>query len=387
MNNLLKRHNMKKIAFAGSFDPLTNGHLWVIKEGLKIAKEVLLFIAHNSSKNALFSIDEKEAMIKQSLKEAGIENKVQVVVLKNEYAAYSALKAGCKYSIRGIRGGPDFDYESLIQQTNRDVLKGTKTLFVMPPGNLESVSSSYVKSLIGPPTWHWRIKGFLPNAVYMAWLKKYVSKMVVDYMDLNCSNEVKMQFVDNLFTAYGQEDRHYHTIEHIVHCFQELEWAIVNFNLSKDLYADIALAIAAHDYIYGAKNPEWSDEKLSGLWLEQFLQSINQSRPDAVNLVYSTEHLSGKYTITTEKEKIMNSIDLAVLGQEVGIYNWYKKGVRKEYSFVSDPDFNKGRIGALKTLLSKRLYPSEYFSHYEESAIKNIQREIKKLQGKLEVVE
>jgi pantetheine-phosphate adenylyltransferase len=376
---------MKRIAFAGSFDPLTNGHMWVIKEGLKIAKEVLLFIAYNPTKTALFTIQEKERMILDALKEENIDQKVKVVVLKSEYAAYAALKAGCKYSLRGIRGGPDFDYESLIQQTNRDVIKGTKTLFVMPPGNLESVSSSYVKSLIGPATWHWKIKGFLPNAIYMAWLNKYVTKMVNEYMDLKCSVIEKQKFVDQIFEHYAH--RPYHNIEHIVHCFQELEWAIANYNIPQEIYSDVALAIAAHDIIMGAKDSQKSDEELSALWLESFLKSIGQERPDSVNAVRSTEHLSGKYVVETEKEKLMNSIDLAILAQEKSIYKWYAKGVRKEYSQYSDVDYIKGRIQALNKLLSKPLYLSEYFAHYENDAIKNLQREINKLEKKLMKIE
>lgn len=377
---LYKGITMKKIAFAGSFDPITNGHLWVIEEALQIAEEVVVFIASNSQKVSYFSIEEKKSMIRASLEERGIGSRVTIVVLKNEYAAYSALQAGCDYSIRGIRSAADFDYESLIQQTNRDILMGTKTLFVMPPRDLESVSSSFIKSLIGPPGWHWHIKELVSQPVYLALMKKYVTRMVCNYMGLLISEDEKKKFVDQLFTHYG-DNRFYHNIEHIVHTFQELEWAIANHNIPDSIYQDVALALAGHDIVMGAKDSQFSDEELSAQWMEQWLESHGLVRPDIGPMILSTQHLSGKYTLTTEKEKLINSIDLAILAQNDKVYNWYTIGVRQEYSFVSDNDFNIGRLSALETLLNKTLFPSAYLAHYEIKAKNNIKKEIKVLEA------
>lgn len=370
---------MKKIAFAGSFDPITNGHLWVIEEGLQIADKLLLFIAYNPNKKAKFSIEEKEEIIDKALKERGIRQLVEVIVLKNEYAAYSALQAGCDYSIRGIRNAADFDYESLIQQTNRDVLMGTKTLFVMPPKDLESVSSSFVKNLVGPPGWHWHIKRLLPTSAYNVWLRQYIKEMVFNYMGLQCNEETKLDFVKDIIEHYSDKNRFYHNVDHIVHCFQELEWAILNGSIKKEIYEDVALAIATHDIIYGMNDPIMSDEELSAQWLEKFLSKINENRLEAVNLVRSTEHLSGKYELNTEKEKLLNSIDLAILAQNEKIYQLYTENVRKEYSFVDESLFNQGRLNALTILSKKNLYPHQAFKHYEKRALKNLDKEIEKL--------
>ena len=77
---------MKKIAFAGSFDPITKGHLWVVEQGLNIADEVIILIAKNDKKTPLFSNSEKKEMILSSVKEMFPDNSHRITtetVFKN----------------------------------------------------------------------------------------------------------------------------------------------------------------------------------------------------------------------------------------------------------------------------------------------------------------
>jgi pantetheine-phosphate adenylyltransferase len=167
---------MEKIVFAGSFDPLTNGHLWVIQEGLEIAQKVCVFVAENNNKKTMFSAIDRKTMIEESCNAKGFKDRVEVIVVNNEYVANKAIQIGASHLIRGIRSSNDFDYEGLIQKTNADILGGAKTVFVMPPRDLESVSSSFVKTLVGPVGWHWHVKQFLPLPVYKRFLEDFVSK-------------------------------------------------------------------------------------------------------------------------------------------------------------------------------------------------------------------
>ncbi len=70
-------------------------------------------------------------------------------VVQGDYTARAAKRHGIDYLIRGIRNTADFDYENLIQRANVDVLHGAKTIFVMPPRDLGSVSSSFVRGVTG----------------------------------------------------------------------------------------------------------------------------------------------------------------------------------------------------------------------------------------------
>lgn len=364
---------MKKIAFTGSFDPITKGHLWVVQEGLEIAEKVVLMIAVNPEKKYMFTEDERKKMIYQSLVEYGIEDKVEIVVSKNEYVAQSAIDFGCDYLIRGIRSAVDFDYESLIQKANTEVLGGAKTIFVMPPRDLESVSSSFIKNLVGPVGWHWNIKKFVSNAVYDALIKKYLMRCISKYTGLNLNEESLNKLTETIIDKY--KDRTYHNINHIVHCYQELEWYLSNRTTDEKIaIEDVGLAILTHDIIYGEK-AEKSDEELSAEWTKNYLKSIGVERDNVIEIILSTAHLSGKYSCDTLEKQLMSSIDLAILGQREEIYQRYADGVRKEYSYVNDSDYSKGRVKALDYLMTLNLYSNQVFSKYEEKAKRNMKKE------------
>lgn len=376
---------MKRVAFAGTFDPITNGHLWVIQEGLNIADEVYVMIAYNPNKKTLFSESERKSMIDQVLKKNGISDRVKTILIKNEYVAQSAIEYDCNYLIRGIRSALDFDYESLIQKTNTDVLQGAKTLFVMPPRELESVSSSFVKTLVGPVGWHWNIKEFLPQAVYFAWIKKYVTQMVFEYLtDKVWTDENKKSLLKEIFKNY--KGRAYHSLEHIVHCLQELQWLISYCALNAKKIEQIVLALLCHDIILYSEDKSISDEEQSARWFENFAKEVKYIDSKAkivANMIRKTAYLSTKELPETEEEKIMCSIDLAILAQPLKTYNWYTHAVREEYKNVIEQDFINGRIKALEHLMSQKLYTSEYFEHYEFRAKKNMENEIKILKEKM----
>lgn len=368
---------MKKIAFTGSFDPITKGHLWVVQEGLEIAEKVVLMIAVNPSKKYMFSEQERKDMIFKSLVEYGIEDRVEIVLSKNEYVAQSARDFGCDYLIRGIRSFVDFDYESLIQKANTEVLGGAKTIFVMPPRDLESVSSSFIKNLLGPVGWHWNIKKFITNAVYDALIKNYLTTCVNKYTGLNLTPKEQTDFIEKVLNEY--EGRPYHNIDHIVHCFQELEWFLSNAEKDHNInIQDVGLAIIAHDIVYGAKQNQL-DEELSAQWLDNYLKRIGQERKSVIDIVLSTAHLSGKYKVDSPEKELMTSIDLAILGQPENIYKKYSDSVRKEYSFVNDNDYIDGRIKAISFLMGHKLFLNETFKKYEEKAKSNMEKEKIKL--------
>lgn len=363
---------MEKIVFAGSFDPLANGHLWVIEQGLEMAQKVLVFVAHNNNKKTMFTALERKQMIEQVCVERNLQDKVEVHIIQNEYVAKKALQMGASHMIRGIRSSIDFDYEALLQKTNTDVLHGAKTVFVMPPRDLESVSSSFVKSLIGPVGWHWQIKEFLPKAVYQKWLEVFITQTAKEF--INSSQVDKL--ISDVISNYSSPTRHYHNLDHVVHCLEEMIWLKNHWEKSNVDFEQLTVAILAHDIIYGAKQ-EQSDEQLSAQYVLDVLGSKFQK---AYELVLATQHLAQNQKQYDDAEKVMRSLDLAILGQEWDIYKQYANNVRKEYSFVPDEQYKMGRTQALTTLLAHgNLYESNHFSHYEKNAQNNLKQEIELL--------
>lgn len=377
---------MKRIAFSGTLDPITNGHMWVIGEARALADEVTIFLSENTLKKPQFPAEERKRIIELSAAERGWTD-VKVQIVKSDYTARVAKKAGIDYLIRGIRTTSDFDYENLIQQTNVDVLHGAKTIFVMPPRDLGSVSSSFVRSLQGPVGWHWTMKQFVPGPAYRAWILDWLRK---EWNQLWCGNEAGNGLpatAEHWFTqltgtaCYGGPDRHYHNLDHLVHGLSEIKaWAARTGAAAAD--ADtLRKAFWFHDVVYGSMESEISDEEASArLWEGSGLDTNPQS---AADLIRVTDHfLASK--IEHPLKPVMLGVDLAILGQGEETYDAYAAGIRREYGHVSDEEYRAKRRGALEHLCSKAqagsLYADPYFSErYGEDALSNMRREIAQL--------
>ncbi len=378
---------MDKIGFTGSFDPLTNGHLWVIEEALNFAEEVIVFIAVNRSKKPMFSIDERVILIQAST--SHLEGRVKVISVAGDYTAQVAKEEyDCDYLIRGIRNAGDFDYESLIQQTNRDVLGGAKTIFVFPPRDLDSVSSSFVKSLVGPVGWHYYVEEFLPSAVINFWVEKEIEKISsailnekMTFVDVTNQDSIS-KTIQNLLKMYSDESRSYHSKSHLLYMLQNIPEEENSLN-----YIALLLSIFAHDCIMKEENGVSAEER-SARYLESILKSSSSDL--AAQCVRATEYLYNPDVdkiITLNKEaKILVSLDLAILGSNQAIYKKYAEKVRQEYLKYPEKDYISGRIKALKHLCSiaqdNKLIPYKPLIPLNEKAFKNMSQEIKQLEDK-----
>ena len=160
----------RKIAvYPGSFDPITFGHLDIINRGLRIFDEVIIAVAENSAKNALFSIDERLDLIRMVL--AG-NDRAKVDTFNGLLVDY-VLSQKATVIIRGLRAVSDFEYEFQIAQMNRSISQEVETLFMMTSVPYSYLSSSIVKevsSLNGP------VDGLVPPLVKQALANKFSSK-------------------------------------------------------------------------------------------------------------------------------------------------------------------------------------------------------------------
>lgn len=157
MDNIQK---MKKIGVcSGSFDPITNGHLWVIEEGKKLFDEFHVLIGPVAKKETLFTPQERKAMIDKVVKPPVI---VDILYGGNVLSYIKELK-GEIYLLRGIRNEADCKYELDIAKCIRAAGGDCHYLFVTPPTDLEGTSSSYVKYLCACSHWNEVAKCVPPN--------------------------------------------------------------------------------------------------------------------------------------------------------------------------------------------------------------------------------
>lgn len=153
----------KLVVYAGTFDPLTIGHLWMIEQGAALSDKLIVAIGINPEKRCMFSVDERLAMLRQSVKQFP---NVEVSSFTNQFLIAYAQSVGAQFVLRGIRTESDYEYERVMRNINGDLNSGITTVFLMPPRGIAEVSSSMVKGLIGPEGWETIVKGYLPEPAF-----------------------------------------------------------------------------------------------------------------------------------------------------------------------------------------------------------------------------
>ncbi|MGC8533026.1 MAG: pantetheine-phosphate adenylyltransferase [Candidatus Parvarchaeum sp.] len=151
---------MKRAVYAGSFDPITIGHEWVIKKAASLFDELVVAVGENQQKKEDFSLDEKERMLASVIKEY---KNVKIDSFKGEFLVDYAMRIKASHIIRGIRTETDLEYEKGIQYINSKLNQDITTIFLIPPEDLSVVSSSLVRSLVGSKGWEKAVRRFLPN--------------------------------------------------------------------------------------------------------------------------------------------------------------------------------------------------------------------------------
>lgn len=158
---------MSKIAICpGSFDPITFGHLDIIKRGSKIFDVIYIVVLSNSSKSPLFTYDERMELIKEATKD--IPN--VVVETFNGLLVDYARSKNAHVILRGLRAVSDFEYEMRITAMNKKLEENIDTFFMMTNSQYSFLSSSIVKEAA---KYHADVSEFVPENVVKALQKKY----------------------------------------------------------------------------------------------------------------------------------------------------------------------------------------------------------------------
>lgn len=366
---------MKRIGFSGTLDPITNGHMWVIGEARALADEVVVLISENPAKAPQFPADARKRIVEESLAAVGWDN-VSVIVVRGDYTARAAKRLGIDYLIRGIRNTSDFDYENLIQQVNVDVLGGAKTIFVMPPRDLGSVSSSFVRGLQGPVGWHWSTSQFMPAPAYQAWILDWLRREWDALWDRQRGPQTDRYF--DVLTGpqgYGAPGRAYHNLDHLVHGLTEIRvWAVNTAapDADRDL---LKKAFWFHDAVQGQPGAGVNEEQSAQMWIAS--QLGGDGTDDVAALIRATAHgqmAAGAHRLAD----VMVGADLAILGQPREVYQHYAHNVRLEYDHVPQPAYRAGRDHVLRHFLAlAHIFRAPYFADlYEQEARANLEDEV-----------
>jgi pantetheine-phosphate adenylyltransferase len=159
---------MRRAIYPGSFDPVTNGHLDVIERARKLFDEVIVAVAHNDEKQALFSLQERLDLLKET---AGKIDRVRITQFDGLLVEFAAAQKATAV-IRGLRAVSDFEFEFQMALMNRKLETSVETIFLMPKEEFTYLSSRLVKEIarLGG-----EVSSFVPPAVAKALGKKFAA--------------------------------------------------------------------------------------------------------------------------------------------------------------------------------------------------------------------
>ena len=164
---------MTKIAiYPGTFDPITYGHIDVIKKGLKIFNKIIVAVSDVDNKNYLFEIDERIEIVKKALFSDLKLNKNKInVIAFNTLTTDLCKKNKANIILRGLRAASDFEYEFQLAGMNRKLNNSIETVFLMSDVENQIISSKFVKEIV-------KLKGnirkFTTKSTIKALERKYV---------------------------------------------------------------------------------------------------------------------------------------------------------------------------------------------------------------------
>ena len=157
--------------YAGSFDPPTQGHMYVIREGSQLFSKLIVAVGTNPNEHCTFTTEERLEMLRACTE--GLEN-VEVDHFEAIFLVDYARSVGADHILRGIRSQQDYEFERAMRNVNEDLNPDVTTIFLIPPREICEVSSGFVKGLVGPEGWEKVIRPYVPAPVYEKLLKSAV---------------------------------------------------------------------------------------------------------------------------------------------------------------------------------------------------------------------
>lgn len=159
---------MRKAVFPGSFDPITNGHIDVVKRALKLFDKIIIAVARREEKSLIFTMQEREQLVKKVI---GKNSRIEVKSFEGLLVDFVRKEKACAI-IRGLRTISDFDYEFQMALTNRKIAPEIETIFFLASEQYAYLSATLIKEIA---RMRGDLKDFVPKPVMIA-LKKRIKE-------------------------------------------------------------------------------------------------------------------------------------------------------------------------------------------------------------------
>jgi pantetheine-phosphate adenylyltransferase len=164
----------RNAVYAGSFDPIHLGHLWVVEQGAKLFDHLWIVIGQNPFKTCMFSLEDRIDFVVKATKH--IDNISICQLFEEELVVDFAYKNSCLYLLRGIRGSQDLVYESSLQFVNNQLHSDIQTVYLNTPTEYQYISSSIVRELLKLKKYYLLKEKYIPKGSFEEMIKVWEKK-------------------------------------------------------------------------------------------------------------------------------------------------------------------------------------------------------------------
>jgi pantetheine-phosphate adenylyltransferase len=376
-----RKKKAEKIAVvAGSYDPPTYGHLWLVDEARKLFDKVLVVMAVNPDKKPTFNDGEREAMFQDIIKD---RPGVSFHTIRRQFLVDFAKQHKANALIRGVRNATDLEYETTLSEVNRELAPNIQTLVMIPPKELQKLSSSFVRGMVGYVGWRDLVRPLVPPVVMTQLTKLYLTQRWEKLAQkLSLDPALAKAELTRLTEAYGEKSRYYHTMDHIIECLEQLDkYQDEGTNPTPKMPEVLELSLWFHDVVDERGNPQGVEQSAEKA-LAFYQTACKTPNPEVVNQLKAnimiTKHFAPKPESMNLDTQLMHDIDLSILGQASKRYKRYQEQILKEYGPLYGAEYAAGRAKVMQQFLDRpQIYLTDWFKgQYEKPARRNIAKEI-----------
>jgi pantetheine-phosphate adenylyltransferase len=152
---------LRSAVYAGTFDPITNGHVDIVSRALRVFDVVYVAVAESTSKSVMFSTKDRVLMVEEAVRELGTENVLRVQAFDGLLVKF-VESVSATVIIRGLRAVSDYEYEAQMAHINRRLAQEIETVFLVTSDRCSFISSSIVKNVAGNGG---DVSGLVPSGV------------------------------------------------------------------------------------------------------------------------------------------------------------------------------------------------------------------------------
>ena len=365
---------LKTAIYAGSFDMLTAGHVFVINEALAIFGKLYIAIGTNPGKKTAYSLEDRIQMIKNAFPN---EPKIEVVSFENQFLVNFCRNNNIDVMVRGIRNVADLEYETQILYINEKINKNIKSVYFIPPTELAGVSSSMVKGLIGFPEWQFAVEGLVPKANMPMINEVFYGEKLLKSV-INPGLYPGVDFAPVVTKIYSANGRYYHTLQHLTEMLIHIH---ENSGLAMFDWRKPAMFKAAvyHDIVYdplGKDNEEKSVEK----FLE--MAKGEDRSAEETDLIRALILATKNHESDDDLHNTFIDADLSILGSVPDRFNEYERQIRAEYSMAPDNLYNRGRAEFIEEMLARpKIFLTKGSAKFEVAARSNLKSLLARLRA------